>query len=41
VSRRSETSVQCSSESRIQEANSPIVTTVIVTCVETINLHDE
>jgi hypothetical protein len=41
VSRRSETSVQYSSVSGIQEATSAIVVTVMVTSVAAVNLHSE
>jgi hypothetical protein len=41
VSRRSETSVQCSSDSRIQEATSAKVFTIIVICVVAVNLQSE
>jgi hypothetical protein len=40
LSRRNETSVQCSSDSRIQEATSAIVLIVIVTMCRC-NLHSE
>jgi hypothetical protein len=34
-------SVQCSSDSRIQEATSDNVFTIILTCVAAVNLHSE
>jgi hypothetical protein len=41
LSARSETSAQCSSDSRIQEATSAIVLSVIVICVAAVNLLNE
>jgi hypothetical protein len=41
VSRQSEMSVQCSSDSMIQEATSAKVFTIIVICVVDVNLHSE
>jgi hypothetical protein len=41
VSPRSETSAQCSSVSRIQEATSAKVFTIIVICIVAVNLHSE